>query len=149
MPSAHRGLWYAHQAPFALAEAVYDVLAPDYAGLGISTSWDGSEIPHQYHASPATAGDALYSMRAALKAFPKKLNENYVVMGHSQGGGVAWAVAEALTVRKDEFADLVPGYKGTIAASPTTDVFSGPSPFMLQTVGLILRSIVPSFQLDE
>ena len=40
-PSSHRSLWYDDGAPFALAEAGYVVLAPDFAGLGISKSWDG------------------------------------------------------------------------------------------------------------
>ncbi|KAH7144195.1 Alpha/Beta hydrolase protein [Dactylonectria estremocensis] len=148
-PSSHRGLWYAHQAPFALAQAGYAVFAPDYAGLGISTSWDGSAIPHQYHASPATAHDTLYGMRAVLDAFSAKLDNNFVVMGHSQGGGVAWAVAEALAAEEAEFTDLVAGYKGSIAASPSTDVFSGPSGFMLPTVAVMLHSIFPSFQLSD
>ncbi|KAF4981914.1 hypothetical protein FZEAL_2383 [Fusarium zealandicum] len=148
-PSAHRGLWYAHSAPFTLAEAGYAVLAPDFAGLGISASWDGSGIPHQYHASPTTARDALYGLRAALEAFPDKLGEDFVAMGHSQGGGVAWSVAEVLAKDKDEFADLSAGYKGAIAGSPTTDVFSGPSSFMLPTVGQMLHSIFPGFELEE
>ncbi|KAH7141031.1 Alpha/Beta hydrolase protein [Dactylonectria macrodidyma] len=148
-PSSHRGLWYAHQAPFALVQAGYAVFAPDYAGLGISTSWDGSPIPHQYHASPTTAHDALYGMRAAVEAFPTKLDNNFVVMGHSQGGGVAWAVAEALASEEAEFVDLVAGYKGSIAASPTTDVFSGPNGFILPTVAVMLHSIFPSFQLSD
>ncbi|KAM5345671.1 hypothetical protein ACJ41O_011532 [Fusarium nematophilum] len=148
-PSAHRGLWYDHSAPFTLAEAGYAVFAPDFAGLGVSTSWDGSEIPHQYHASLTTAHDTLYGFRAALEAFPEKLSQDFVVMGHSQGGGVAWAVAEALAKEQDEFEDLSSGYKGSIAASPTTKVFSGPAPFILPSVGQMLQSIFPTFRLED
>ncbi|KAK3314487.1 Alpha/Beta hydrolase protein [Apodospora peruviana] len=145
-PSAHRSLWYDHKAPFTLVLAGYAVFAPDYAGLGVSASWDGSPIPHQYHASPATAHDALYGLRAALKAFPDTLGVDFIVMGHSQGGAAAWAVAEALALEPQEFADLSPGYNGAIAASPTTRVFEGLTSYILPSVGQMLHSIFPSFQ---
>ncbi|KAK1750333.1 Alpha/Beta hydrolase protein [Echria macrotheca] len=149
-PSAHRALGYGYSAPFSLAQAGYAVVAPDYAGLGIDKSWDGTKILHQYHASPAGARDVLYGMRAARTLFPNELDSRFVVMGHSQGGGVAWAVAEALAGHDEnsEFGDLVSGYRGAIAASPTTDVFSGPPSFMLPTVGLNLDSIFPDFNLS-
>ncbi|KAK0702389.1 Alpha/Beta hydrolase protein [Lasiosphaeris hirsuta] len=149
-PSSHRALWYDDSAPFPLAEAGYAVFAPDFAGLGIGNSWDGSEIPHQYHASPATAHDSLYGLRAALAAFPEKLSRDFVAMGHSQGGGVAWGIAEVLAEEKDEFADLLPGYKGAIAASPTTDVFGTPErSFIVAVVGQGLHSIFSSFDLSQ
>ncbi|KAL2687627.1 hypothetical protein Neosp_005189 [[Neocosmospora] mangrovei] len=148
-PSADRGLWYSNSAPFTLAQAGYAVFAPDFAGLGVSKSWDGSDIPHQYHASPTTARDSLYGLRAAIEAFPDKLSHDFIVMGHSQGGGVAWAVAEALANEKDKFADLSPGFKGAVAGSPTTAVFGGPSPFMLPSVGQMLSSIFPDFKLED
>ncbi|KAK3368557.1 Alpha/Beta hydrolase protein [Podospora didyma] len=150
-PSSHRSLWYDNMGPYTLAEAGYAVVAPDYAGLGVRKSWDGSDIPHQYHVSPASAGDCLYAFRAALAAFPTTLGKDFVVMGHSQGGGVAWAVPELLVSQREKFADLVPGYKGTVAASPTTDMFGNPNivPFMLTTVGQAVSSIFPSFTLGE
>lgn len=148
-PSAHRALWYGDSAPFTLALAGYAVVAPDYAGLGISQSWDGSSIPHQYLASPAGAHDALYALRAALSAFPDWLGPQFVAMGHSQGGGVAWAVAELLAEEAAEFADLSGGYLGTIAGSPTTDLFSGTPSFILPWVGMILNSIFPDFDLSK
>ncbi|KAK0712402.1 Alpha/Beta hydrolase protein [Lasiosphaeria miniovina] len=148
-PSAHRALWYEHAAPFALAEAGYAVVAPDYAGLGVATSWDGSHIPHQYSAAPAAAHDALYSMRAALAAFPANLGSDFVVLGHSQGGATAWAVAETLAREKVAFADLLSGYRGTVAASPPTDVFRAPAFFILPTVGQALHSIFPAFRLSD
>ncbi|KAI1324412.1 hypothetical protein F5Y16DRAFT_402475 [Xylariaceae sp. FL0255] len=64
-PSAHRALWYGDNALFPLALAGYAVFAPDYAGFGISASWDGSLIPHQYETSLAGAYDAFYGLRAA------------------------------------------------------------------------------------
>ncbi|KAI5925403.1 putative secretory lipase [Camillea tinctor] len=143
-PSTNRNLWYGNAAPFTLALAGYAVVAPDYAGLGVRGSWDGSKIPHQYLASPAGAHDALYALRAAWAAFPGRLSEEYVVMGHSQGGGVAWGTAELL----GEFAggdDVSRGYLGAIAASPTTDLFAGSSPIVVAWVGMALRSIFPDF----
>lgn len=128
-------------------------MAPDYAGLGISQSWDGSVIPHEYLASRAGAQDALYALRAARAAFQEGagglLGEEFVVMGHSQGGGVAWGVAELLASSPDEFADLEQSYLGTIAGSPTTDLFSSAPQFILAWVGTILGSVFPSFELSE
>ncbi|KAH6658227.1 Alpha/Beta hydrolase protein [Truncatella angustata] len=146
-PSTDRSLWYGHAAPFALAQAGYAVIAPDYAGLGISASWDGSEIPHQYLASPVSASDALYSLRAAFGAFGDKLDGRFAVLGHSQGGGVAWAVAEALESSAG-FADLARAHVGTVAASPTTDVFTGVPSFIVPWLSLFLGGIFPSFRQD-
>lgn len=149
-PSAHRSLWYGHEAPFTLALEGYAVLAPDYAGLGISKSWNGSGIPHQYLMSPAAAHDALYSLEAVWEAFPDTLRREFVVMGHSQGGGVAWGAAEVLHSKPESFSDqLNAGYKGSIAASPTTDVFTGLPEFILLFVGIALDSIFPSFMLSD
>lgn len=147
-PSSHRGLWYDNSAVFALAEAGYAVFAPDYAGLGISQSWDGAPIPHQYQASPAGAKDALYGLRAARQAFPRLLSDEFVILGHSQGGGVAWAAAEALASDAD-FADLTKGYRGTIAASPRADTWNSPETFITPTVGVMLGSIFPAFKIEE
>lgn len=84
-------VWYGDEAPFTLALAGYAVVAPDYAGLGVWQTWGNSSkpIPHEYLASPAGGQDALYALRAARKAFEGKLSDDFVVVGHSQGGGVA------------------------------------------------------------
>lgn len=149
-PSTHRALWYGDSAPFALALAGYAVVGPDYAGLGISKSWDGSEIPHQYLLSSTSAHDALYAMRASLEAFPSHLNKRFVVIGHSQGGGVAWGVAEVLASKgNSDFKMLVKGYLGTIAGSPTTSLFTGVPGFILPWVGMMLHSIFPDFKLSD
>ncbi|KAH7318096.1 Alpha/Beta hydrolase protein [Stachybotrys elegans] len=147
-PSAHRSLWYGYSAPFALAQAGYAVFAPDFAGLGVGKSWDGTEIPHQYHANLAAARDSLYGFEAAVKSFPERLVGNFVAMGHSQGGATAWAIAEAMV--SDEFAHLQQSYKGSIPASPTTNFLaSPPTEFMLATSGLMLHSIFPTFTLED
>ena len=143
-PSSQRPLWYAHNAPFALALAGYAVFAPDFAGLGVSESWDGSEIPHEYNASPAQARDSLYGFRAAKKAFPDYLGGDFVVIGHSQGGGTAWGVAEALAAEEETFADLQEGYKGSIPVSPTTVLFESSPDFVIPPVALGLHQASPA-----
>ncbi|RYO73626.1 hypothetical protein DL766_000516 [Monosporascus sp. MC13-8B] len=140
-PSTHRALWYADAALFTLAQAGYAVVGSDYAGLGVSESWDGSAIPHEYLVSSAGARDALNALRAAREAFAELLEPRFVAMGHSQG------VAEALA--SDEFADLAGGYLGTIAASPTTDVFGGLPEFIVSWIGMMLDSIFPDFELSQ
>lgn len=74
-------------------------------------------------------------------------------MGHSQGGGVAWAVAEALAVANqhddDRFEDLAAGYKGSIPGSPTTKIFDSFPSFIVPPVALAAKSIFPSFQLSD
>lgn len=155
-PSAHRWLWYGASGPFALAQAGHVVFAPDYAGLGVpsmSSSWNMNTttttkaIPHQYHLSRTTARDALFGVRAALAAFPDKLAPRFVALGHSQGGGAAWALAEELArdASASSFPDLSAAYRGAVAASPTTRVFSGPQPFMAAAVALHLASLFPGF----
>ena len=60
---------------------------------------------------------------------------------------MAWATAEALA--DDEFRDLGKGYKGTIAASPTTDVFALEATLILPTLGNALASVFPAFRIEE
>ncbi|KAI0420487.1 hypothetical protein F5X98DRAFT_29468 [Xylaria grammica] len=158
-PSTHRGLWYGHAAPFALAQDGYAVVAPDYGGLGVGLGFDGRAIPHQYLASRVGARDGLYALRAAHAAFPGLLAAEFVAFGHSQGGGVAWGVAEVLAEgtseesetgkeeegKGGEFADLKPGYRGAVAASPTTDLFTGTPRLLLPWISLFLRGVFPSF----
>ncbi|TRX93741.1 hypothetical protein FHL15_005417 [Xylaria flabelliformis] len=150
-PSTNRGLWYANAAPFTLALDGYAVVASDFAGLGIDKSWDGSDIPHQYLASRVSARDGLYALRAAKEAFAGLLSDEFVSFGHSQGGGVAWGVAEVLAEKESEsnFADLKTGYRGSIAGSPTTDLFTGTPYLILPFVSLGLKGIFPSFDLTE
>jgi len=148
-PSSHRYLWYAHTAPFALAQAGYAVFAPDYAGLGVRYTFDGkTQIPHQYLAAPAGAHDALYGLRATLSAFPDNLSRDWIIMGHSQGGGVSWSAAEILASQSTAFKDLLAGYKGTISLSPVTQLFKGRT-WVLPLVGQMMTSIFPDFSLSE
>ncbi|RHZ46898.1 putative secretory lipase [Aspergillus thermomutatus] len=114
-PSTHRGLFYADIVPFALAEAGYAVVAPDYAGLGVDVAWDGSRIPHQYFVRQAGAHGALNALRAARESFSKHMSSDYVVMGHSQGGSVAWGLSEILGRNDTKFENIGKGFLAWIA----------------------------------
>lgn len=102
-------------APFSLVLAGYAVFAPDYAGLGIDKDHSGRHIVHEYLGHPAQANDICYGVQAALKAF-ENLSKHFVVIGHSQGGGAAWGVAQRQAHRP------VDGYLGAIAVCPVTNV---------------------------
>jgi pimeloyl-ACP methyl ester carboxylesterase len=117
-PSHIRNLWYDYSGPFALALAGYAVVASDFAGLGVPNYPNGTKIVHQYDVAPSTGNDVLYAAEAALKAFPGKLTKEFVVMGHSQGGGAAWGAAQQQLKVK------MPGYLGAIAISPVTNTIS-------------------------
>jgi pimeloyl-ACP methyl ester carboxylesterase len=148
-PSAHRGLWYENDGPFLLARQGYAVFAPDYAGLGVRHSWDGSEILHQYQVHTATAYDTLYGFNAVLAAFHEKIENNYVVIGHSQGGSAAWAVAETLALQKNKFKNVSAGYRGAIPVSPGTNLTQTPTGFIFPVVATGLKSVFPSFKLED
>lgn len=149
-PSHIRNLWYQYSAPFILALQGYVVVAPDYAGLGLDHDSNGTFIPHQYLASPAHGNDLIYSIQAAQQAWPS-LSKQFVIMGHSQGGGAAWGAAQILAKNP------VQGYLGTIAGSPTTTIrpnnstLSNPASVgsLLVRVGQGVSSVFPSFQLSD
>ena len=48
-----------------------------------------------WEANTLNAYDVVYSAVAAKKAWPKLLSKEWVAIGHSQGGGTAWGVAES------------------------------------------------------
>jgi hypothetical protein len=96
-PSNHKGLYYDWQGPFALAQAGYAVVAPDYAG-------QGTDIPQgfMYEAGFLHAADAAYGLIAARKVMGTLLSEEYVVVGHSEGGMTAWRTNERLAMPEQE-----------------------------------------------
>ncbi|KAI9896553.1 hypothetical protein N3K66_008725 [Trichothecium roseum] len=147
-PSAFRTLQYENIAIFPLVQAGYAVVAPDYAGLGVGKTWNGNEIPHEYFNSPSGANDALYAMRAALDAFEDRLSGKFAVAGHSQGGGVAWATAEALAIESADFKELSKGYVGTIAGAPVTDGLNL-APFATILAARGMTQVFPDFTLDQ
>ena len=114
-PSHHKNLWQHFLAPYQIALQGYVVVGTDYAGLGVYQYPSGEAIVHQYLASPAQANDVVHSVTAARAAFPE-LSKDFVVIGHSQGGGAAWAVAQRAA------STSIPGYLGAIAMSPYTNI---------------------------
>lgn len=134
-PSNYRNLLYQFATIFELALQGYVVVAPDYLGLGVSKDAQGKPLTHPYFGTPSHANDLFYSVQAARAAFPR-LSKRFVVMGHSQGGGAAWAAA----VRQAH--TPVKGYLGAVVGSPVTDFIS-----MVQTtnsaavVAFIARSL--------
>ncbi|CAG9988855.1 unnamed protein product [Clonostachys byssicola] len=154
-PSAYRSLQYGDMMPFWLAQAGYTVVAPDYAGLGVGQSWDGSEIPHQYFFGPSGARDAIFSLQAARTAFKGRLDGKFAVMGHSEGGGVAWSTAEYVgQLQKQagslakELSDTIKGYVGTVALAPVTKAWEVGT-FATIMAGMNVGSIFPDFSLDQ
>lgn len=97
-----------------LLERGYAIVATDYAGLG------NNHTAHQYIASPAQANDLYYSVAAARKLFGSNLADAWMSVGHSQGGGAVWALAESSLVRDDPLG--VGEYVGTVAQAPAARV---------------------------
>lgn len=142
-PSHLKGLSYQFAAPFILALQGYAVVGADYAGLGVNQTATGDAVYHEFLANPAHANDLFYSVQAAQAAFAQ-LSKQFVIMGHSQGGGAAWAAAQRQAV------EPVKGYLGAIAASPVTDLFKlppkGPLFGVLTTFTVYaLQSLYPGF----
>lgn len=114
-PSHHKNLWQHFLAPYQIALQGYVVVATDYAGLGVKKHPSGQPIVHEYLSSPSQANDIVHSVTAARAAFPE-LSMNFVVIGHSQGGGAAWSVAQSAALKP------IPGYLGAVAVSPYTSI---------------------------
>ncbi|KAL9082517.1 MAG: hypothetical protein Q9165_008875, partial [Trypethelium subeluteriae] len=122
-PSHHRHLWQHFLAPYQLALSGYVVVASDYAGLGVHHDARGNPIAHAYLAAPTHANDIIFAVQAAGAAFPDTLSKKFVTVGHSQGGGATWAVAERQATTPVE------GCLGCIPISPTTRILDEPEPF--------------------
>lgn len=146
-PSHYRTLSYNFAGPFELALQGYAVVAPDYAGLGVGKFADGSQIPVQYMSHGAAANDLAYAVVAAQQAWPV-LSENFVAIGHSQGGGTAWNFAQRQAEKP------INGYLGTVAASPVAGLLDNsvyqPSPWgRIATTAINADSIFPAFNLSD
>lgn len=144
-PSHIRNLWQHYLAPFQLALQGYVVVAPDYAGMGVFHDCNNQPIPFQYLAGPAHANDIVYSVQAARQAFPE-LSSKFVVMGHSEGGGVAWSVAER------QAREPVEGYLGSVAISPVTNasaVTTGAKDALGVGISPGAASINPGFNISD
>lgn len=93
---------------------------------------------HEYLASPSQANDVIHSVTAARAAFPE-LSKRFVVIGHSQGEGAAWAVAQKAA------ANPIPSYLGAIAISPYTNFLIEESAFSPRIGAAMCRGIASSF----
>lgn len=123
-PSNYRNLLYQFASIFELVTQGYVVVAPDYAGLGVTKDAEGKPLTHPYLDSPSHANDIFYAVQAARSAY-STLSKRFVIMGHSQGGGAAWAAA----VRQAQ--KPVKGYLGAVVGSPVTSLIE-----LIQTVGV-------------
>lgn len=137
-PSHIIHLWQHYLAPYQLAQQGYVVVGTDYAGLGVAKTLSGRSIVHEYLASPAHANDVFYSVQAAQAAFPQ-LGKQFIVTGHSQGGGSAWAAAQR------QARDPVEGYLGAYVGSPVTKILDFPEA-RLPLIGVrMLAGILANF----
>lgn len=141
-PSHIIHLWQHYLAPYQLSQQGYVVIGTDYAGLGVSKTASGNPIFHEYLALPAHANDVFYSVQAAQAAFPQ-LGKNFVITGHSQGGGSAWAAAQR------QARQPVKGYLGVYAGAPMTNVLRVPETRLPLIGARMLSGIISVFpQLD-
>lgn len=90
----------------------YAVVGTDYAGLG------NNYTSHKYISTRANANDVYWSTIAARKAFPHRLSEKWVAIGHSQGGGASWKLSEHELVQAN-----ASGYLGGVAIAPNTHIY--------------------------
>ena len=143
-PSNNKILSSHWMAPYTLALQGYVVVATDYAGLGVGKRPSGEEIIHQFMAHPAAANDVVYAVEAAQSAF-ETLSSAYVVIGHSEGGGAAWGIAQRQVDKP------IPGYLGSIAVSPVTSIVELPEtpnpliPLLAGLAGPLIEQLEPNF----
>ncbi|KAF9631079.1 Lipase secreted [Lasiodiplodia theobromae] len=101
-----------------LSERGYALVGTDYAGLGTN------HTTHKYCAFPAHAADLFHSVTAARQAFSAVLSAKWLSVGHSQGGGAVWKLAEDIShlasAHNDD--DAAANYIGTVALAPATKV---------------------------
>lgn len=112
-PSHIRTLSAQFFAPYTMALQGYVVVAPDYAGLGVNIGANGETIANEFASNPSHANDLFYAVQAAQSAFVE-LSKEFVVVGHSEGGGSAWGAAQR------QATEPVDGYLGAVAAAPNT-----------------------------
>jgi len=140
-PSLMRNVYY---GPFLsmYVRLGYAVVATDYTGLG--TNFRNAVMDMQ-----SNALDVIYSISAAQAAVPQ-LGRRWIVLGDSQGGLAAAAVAET----EREIAD--PSYLGSIAVSGIADLrdlsqrlVQEPSPRALVFLAYAIKTVYPQFQVSD
>lgn len=137
-PSHHKNLWQHFLCPYQIALQGYVVVATDYAGFGVHKYSSGQPIIHEYLAPPSQANDIVHSVTAAQAAFPE-LSKSFVVIGHSQGGGAAWSVAQRAALTS------IPGYLGAIAVSPYTNFLEEGNDFHKVLVPAMIPGLASAF----
>ncbi|OWZ24256.1 Lipase secreted [Phytophthora megakarya] len=114
-----------------LSERGYAIVGTDYAGLGTY----GTD--HKYCAFPAHAKDLYHSVTAARHAFGSVLSTSWMAVGHSQGGGAVWKLAEDIetianqtlctsqdqTQQTEACRNEADNYLGTVALAPATKIW--------------------------
>lgn len=126
-----------------LVQEGYAVVGTDYVGIG------NNHTSHKFLSFPIQATDVYYSIVAARKAFGHVFSHEWVSIGHSQGGGVVWKLAES-KYAQDPDSD----YLGTVAIAPATYVvdlmlknFSTyPRPGISAVLTTSLKRAVPSYE---
>lgn len=142
-PSLMKNIYYGWEGLFLYPLAGYAVVATDYAGLG-------SPGPHQYMWGKANGNDVAYSVPAARAAVPS-LGENWVAIGHSQGGYAALRVQHMDKEARHGFLGSIP----IAAGANVGDVWAMSDP-MMQSVGatipmmaLSIKSVYPELDLAK
>lgn len=92
----------------------YAIVAPDYIGLGTPGT-------HPYLIADSAARATLDMVAAALGS-DFDLSDEWVIIGHSQGGQAAWAVAEAVAANP---VNPVGSHRGSIAIAPAPNFSPG------------------------
>lgn len=109
-PSASNTLASANVLIARLVEQGYVVVAPDYEGLG-------SDGTHPFLNAQSEGNSVIYAAIAAHQAVPRSSNQ-WMVVGHSQGGHAAIAAAE----RQASVTGNPLNFKGAVAYAPASNL---------------------------
>lgn len=120
----------------------YAVVATDYTGLG-------TRFRNAFLDGPSNAADVINSIPAARAAVPE-LGQKWVVLGETEGGLAAVAIAE----KENEIRD--PNYLGAVAISDMASVKeifdqsgAGSSSLMLASLAYGIQTVYPHFQASD
>lgn len=96
----------------------YAVVATDYAGLGNNATY------HKYCTHTVHAKDLFHSVVAARQALGSVLTPEWASVGHSQGGGAVWKLAEDVdSLAEAHNSSEADNYLGTVALAPAAKVW--------------------------
>jgi pimeloyl-ACP methyl ester carboxylesterase len=143
-PSLMKDVAYGDEGLMPMVAAGFAVVAADYVGLGTPGR-------HAYLNKIPQASDVIYSVPAARQAV-RTLGQNWVAIGHSQGGIAIWGVAEREAHLRD------PTYAGGISVAGYMDFESWaldevlPDPegaFFWAFEAYGIKASYPSFEIDR